>query len=340
MQRIRRSTCRLGFALVSDHFIESCCFPCHGSTGTQDDLVLYGDMGAVSPLDVLNWHVSAAYSSTESLRMPEGEDLYFVSPGVTVVCEGEEPPARPKQGTAHAQAHAYAQAYGQPYTQVYAQAYAQAYGQEGQVFGQAYGQAPGGADQEATVYGQRAHGEEAVGVDGADAAAAYAAAAAAQVQAQGQGQGAFYAYVGADGNVHYAGQYAVGPAAVQGHHTEAAAHDAFPVGDALPGHDATAARDLSADHDTLADDDASDAYEAYIDAGYAILEHYRAHSPQLSKHGARYEGHRGKGRSYSAAGEAEDDSLYYADHYHSGGQEKYKEEYEEEGSKRSSRGGR
>lgn len=315
---------------------------------------MYGDMGAVSPLDVLNWHVSAAYSSTESLRMPEGEDLYFVSPRVSVACEGEEPPARPKQDTVHAQAHAYAQAYaqayGQPYAQVYAQAYAQAYGQEGQAFGQAYGQAPGGADQEARqAYVQRAHGEEAVGVGGADAAAAYAAAAAAQ--AQGQGQGAFYAYVGADGKVHYAGQYAAGAAAVQGryaaaaagqHHAEAAAHDAFPVGDALAGHDATAARDPSADHDTLADDDASDAYEAYIDAGYAILEHYRAHSPQLSKHGARYKGRSGKGRSYPAAGEAgraEDDSLYYADHDHSDGQEMYQEEYEEEGSERSSQGG-
>lgn len=62
-----------------------------GQEVNEDALVMYGDLGYVSPLDVPRWHVSASLSRVESQRQPEDEDLYFIFPDVTVTCVGEMP---------------------------------------------------------------------------------------------------------------------------------------------------------------------------------------------------------------------------------------------------------
>ncbi|GLC73630.1 hypothetical protein PLESTF_001401800 [Pleodorina starrii] len=61
-----------------------------GLEPSADQLVLAGDEGHTSPLDVPRWHLAAAFSSHMAPLLPaEDEELYYVATGVSVMCEEE-----------------------------------------------------------------------------------------------------------------------------------------------------------------------------------------------------------------------------------------------------------
>lgn len=54
----------------------------------EDQIVMYGDPGKVSPMDVKRWHMAAALSTPEAkLMAAPDDDVYFVAQGVTIRCD-------------------------------------------------------------------------------------------------------------------------------------------------------------------------------------------------------------------------------------------------------------
>lgn len=61
-----------------------------GREPSVDHMVLYGDEGHVSPIDVPRWRLAAAFNSDQAALLPsDDEELYFVAPGVSVMCADE-----------------------------------------------------------------------------------------------------------------------------------------------------------------------------------------------------------------------------------------------------------
>ncbi|KXZ55856.1 hypothetical protein GPECTOR_2g1407 [Gonium pectorale] len=60
-----------------------------GAEPNADQLVMAGDEGSVSPLDVARWHMAAAFNSEQAALLPsDDEELYYVAAGVSVMCAG------------------------------------------------------------------------------------------------------------------------------------------------------------------------------------------------------------------------------------------------------------
>lgn len=58
-----------------------------GDEPSEDLLVMYGDFGWVSPLEVPNWHLAASLNKEQASQMEsEGEDLYYIVPEVKISC--------------------------------------------------------------------------------------------------------------------------------------------------------------------------------------------------------------------------------------------------------------
>ena len=53
----------------------------------QDELIMYGDVGQVAPLDVARWHLSAAYNSVQAPRLPSEviDNVSLTAPHTSVV---------------------------------------------------------------------------------------------------------------------------------------------------------------------------------------------------------------------------------------------------------------
>ncbi|KAG2498301.1 hypothetical protein HYH03_003562 [Edaphochlamys debaryana] len=61
-----------------------------GREPNVDQLVLAGDEGHVSPIDVPRWHLAAAFNSDQASLLPsEDEELFYVAAGVSVMCGDE-----------------------------------------------------------------------------------------------------------------------------------------------------------------------------------------------------------------------------------------------------------
>lgn len=60
---------------------------------STDLMIMYGNYGHVSPLDVPAWHLAAALNGEQAELMSDpGDDMYYVVPGITVSCLGVEQP--------------------------------------------------------------------------------------------------------------------------------------------------------------------------------------------------------------------------------------------------------
>ncbi|KAG2451475.1 hypothetical protein HYH02_004073 [Chlamydomonas schloesseri] len=61
-----------------------------GREPNVDQLVLAGDEGHVSPIDVPRWRLAAAFNAEQAALLPsDDEELYYVAAGVSVMCAGE-----------------------------------------------------------------------------------------------------------------------------------------------------------------------------------------------------------------------------------------------------------
>ncbi|KAG2445812.1 hypothetical protein HXX76_000416 [Chlamydomonas incerta] len=61
-----------------------------GKEPNVDQLVLAGDEGHVSPIDVPRWRLAAAFNAEQAALLPsDDEELYYVAAGVSVMCAGE-----------------------------------------------------------------------------------------------------------------------------------------------------------------------------------------------------------------------------------------------------------
>eukprot|EP00798_Chlamydomonas_sp_ICE-L_P007158 gene7158-268_t len=61
-----------------------------GTEPSMDHMVMYGDVGQVSPMNIVQWHLSASFSQAVKDSQPEGDEMYFVVPNMLVACEDDK----------------------------------------------------------------------------------------------------------------------------------------------------------------------------------------------------------------------------------------------------------